>query len=208
MAKFSKSSAADVPFISKRKTQNDFWCLDPVWSPGCLNPRVESNDVKVIFIFVPFNCSINIIVFNQTISSLIQQELKYVSTTCKTALTTSGKLSKNIQFQNTHFIFSVHSQHLKSSSSAFRTALSNLWILLVYIYPIPNVRGLKLAAMNVVSILKHDDQLTMLLLNKSIEILAIMNETRLDKQITDTEVDNDVGYQVLTAPKPKPVKEL
>ena len=62
--------------------------------------------------------------------------------------------------------------------------------------------------MNVVSILKHDDQLIMLLLNKSIEILAIMNETRLDKQITDTEVDNDVGYQVLTAPKPKPVKEL
>jgi len=123
-------------------------------------------------------------------------------------LTTSGKLSKNIKFQNTHFIFSVHSQHLKSSSSAFRTALSNLWLLIVYIYPIPNVRGLKLAAMNVVSILKHDDQLTMLLLNKSIEILAIMNETRLDKQITDTEVDNDVGYQVLTAPKPKPVKEL
>ena len=62
--------------------------------------------------------------------------------------------------------------------------------------------------MNVVSILKHDDQLTMLLLNKSIDILAIMNETRLDKQITDTEVDNDVGYLVLTAPKPRPVKEL
>ena len=62
--------------------------------------------------------------------------------------------------------------------------------------------------MNVVSILKHDDQLTMLLLNKSIDILAIMNETRLDKQITDTEVDNDVTYLVLTAPKPRPVKEL
>ena len=146
--------------------------------------------------------------FYQKISSLIQQELKYISTTCKTALTTSGKLSKNIQFQNTHFIFSVHSQHVKSSSSAFRPALSNLWLLLVYIYPIPNVRGLKLAAINVVSILKHDDQLTMLLLNKSIEILAIMNETRLDKQIMDTEVDNDVGYLVLTAPKPRPVKEL
>ena len=49
-------------------------------------------------------------------------------------MTTSGKISKNIQFQNTHAgftIFSVHSQHLKSSSSAFRPALSNVWLLLV-----------------------------------------------------------------------------
>ena len=39
-----------------------------------------------------------------------------------------------VQFQNAHAgftIFSVHSQHLKSSSSAFRPALSNLWLLLV-----------------------------------------------------------------------------
>ena len=50
-------------------------------------------------------------------------------------MTTSGKISKNNQFQNTQAgftIFSVHSQHLKSSSSAFRPALSNLWLLLVY----------------------------------------------------------------------------
>lgn len=32
-----------------------------------------------------------------------------------------------------------------------------------------------------------------------------MNETRLDKQIMDSEVDND-GYFVLAAPKPRPVK--
>ena len=116
-------------------------------------------------------------------------------------MTTSGKLSKNIKFQNIHFIFSVHSQHLKSSSSAFRTALSNLWLLIVYIYPIPNVRGLKLAAINcnVVSILKHDGHLTMLLLNKSIEILANMNETRLDKQIMGSEVDNDGRTQTKTS---------
>ena len=72
--------------------------------------------------------------FYQKISSLIQQQLKYISTACKTAITTLGKISKNIQFQNTHAgftIFSVHSQHLKSSSSAFRPALSNLWLLLV-----------------------------------------------------------------------------
>ena len=32
-----------------------FWRLDPVWSPGCLNPPVESDDVKLIFIFVLLN---------------------------------------------------------------------------------------------------------------------------------------------------------
>ena len=109
-----------------------FWRLDPVWSPGCLNPRIESNDLKLIFIFV---LSINIIAFYQIISSLLQQQLKYISTTCKTDMKTSGKISKNIQFQNTHAgftIFSEHSRHLKSSSSAFRPALSNLWLLLVY----------------------------------------------------------------------------
>ena len=37
------------------KRKMTFWRLDPVWSPGFLNPRVESNDVKLIFIFVFFN---------------------------------------------------------------------------------------------------------------------------------------------------------
>ena len=82
--------------------------------------------------------------FYQKISSFIQQQLKYISTTCQTAVTTSGKISKNNQFQNTHAgftIFSVHSQHLKSSSSAFRPALSNLWLLLV-IYPFQRMNNL------------------------------------------------------------------
>ena len=30
-----------------------FWRLDPVWSPGCLNPRVESNDGIVLPKFDP-----------------------------------------------------------------------------------------------------------------------------------------------------------
>ena len=41
-----------------------------------------------------------------------------------------------MQSQNTNAgitIFSVQFQHLKSSLSAFRPALSNLWLLLVYI---------------------------------------------------------------------------
>ena len=40
--------------------------------------------------------------FYQKIWSFIQRQLKYISTTCKTAMTTSGKISKNMQFQNTH----------------------------------------------------------------------------------------------------------
>ena len=112
-----------------------FWRLDPLWSPGCPNPRVESNDVKLIFIFVLFNKYYCVLSKNFVTYSTATQI--YISTTCKTAMTTSGKISKNIQFQNTHggfTIFSVHSQHLKSSSSAFRPALSNLWLLLVLLH--------------------------------------------------------------------------
>ena len=130
MAKFSKSSTADAQVISK---QMIFWRLDQLWSLGFPNPRVESNDVKLIFIFVPFNKYYCVLSKNFVTYSTGTQI--YISTTCKTAMTTSGKISKNIQFQNTHAgftIFSVHSQHLKSSSSAFRPALSNLWLLLVY----------------------------------------------------------------------------
>ena len=53
-----------------------FWRLDPLWSPGCPNPRVESNDVKLIFIFVLFNKYYCVL---SKISSLIQQQLKYTS---------------------------------------------------------------------------------------------------------------------------------
>lgn len=52
-------------------------------------------------------------------------------------------------------------------------------------YPIPKVRGFKLASTNDVSILKHHDELCMLLLNKSI-----------DKQIGNDEVDIN-GNQII-----------
>ena len=113
-----------------------FWRLDAPWSPGCPNPRVGSNDVKLIFIFVLFNKYYCVLSKNFVTYSTATPN---ISTTCKTAMTTSGKISKNIQFQNTHAGFtlsSVHSQHLKSSSSAFRPAFSNLWLLLVYKYNI------------------------------------------------------------------------
>ena len=124
-----------MPNLSQSVKGKMIFCrLDPLWSRGCPNPRVESNDVKLIFIFVLFNKYYCVLSKNFVTYSTATQI--YISTTCKTAMTTSGKISKNIQFQNTHAgftIFSVHSQHLKSSSSAFRLALSNLWLLLVII---------------------------------------------------------------------------
>ena len=127
-----------------------FCRLDPLWSCGCPNPRVESNDVRLIFIFVLFNKYYCVLSKNFVTYSTATQI--YISTTCKTAMTTSGKISKNIQFQNTHAgftMFSVHSQHLKSSSSAFRPALSNLWLLLVIIiFCGIQLMGLQLIMMN------------------------------------------------------------
>ena len=35
------------------KGKMTFWRLDQVWSPGCLNPRVESNDGTVLLKFDP-----------------------------------------------------------------------------------------------------------------------------------------------------------
>ena len=49
------------------------------------------------------------------------------------------------------------------------------------------------------SIPKHHDDLSMLLLNKSIDILAV-NETRLDAQIEDSEVDVN-GYHIIRRDK-------
>ena len=66
-----------------------------------------------------------------------------------------------MQFQNTHAgmtIFSVHSQHLKSSSSAFRPALSNLWLPLVSKSNKPDAfyaRGRRLKAKSFGYILLH-----------------------------------------------------
>ena len=46
------------------------------------------------------------------------------------------------------------------------------------------MRGFKLASLNVTSIIKHIDELRVLLVDHSIDVLAI-NETRLDSTIND-----------------------
>ena len=88
------------PIYLSVKGKMIFCRLDPLWSRGCPNPRVESNDVKLIFIFVLFNKYYCVISKNFVTYSTATQI--YISATCKTAMTTSGKISKNIQFQNTH----------------------------------------------------------------------------------------------------------
>ena len=67
-----------------------FWHLDPLWSPGCPNPRVESNDAKPIFIFVLFNKYYCVLSKNFVTYSTATQI--YISTTSKTAMKTSGKI--------------------------------------------------------------------------------------------------------------------
>ena len=65
---------------------------------------------------------------------------------------------KNVQFQNTYAgitIFSVHSQHLKSSSSAFRPALSNLWLPLVIVQKIEFVTGSRIQLNRLLDVTRH-----------------------------------------------------
>ena len=127
-----------IPFIPVGRTKECQECAHILLQVGYSAVRFKNvpltTESKISLRSRSCSPAINIIVFYQKISSFIQQQLKYISTTCQTAMTTSGKIYKNNQFQNTHAgftIFSVHSQHLKSSSSAFRPALSKLWLLLV-----------------------------------------------------------------------------
>ena len=57
-----------------------------------------------------------------------------------------------------------------------------------------NLRGFKLAHLNIASIPKHIDQLKVLLLNKPVDIFSI-SETRLDDAISSEEI-NIPGYEI------------
>ena len=60
---------------------------------------------------------------------------------------------------------------------------------------IPKGRGFKTASLNITSVLKHIDELRILLDDQYIDILAI-KETKLDGSISDQEV-KVVGYDVI-----------
>ena len=61
----------------------------------------------------------------------------------------------------------------------------------------PKTRGFRMAMFNVASLVKHLDELRLMLLDKKLDVLAI-NETRLDSTISDGLVSID-GYNVLRA---------
>ena len=112
-----------------------FCRLDPLWSPGCPNPRVESNDVKLIFIFVLFNkyyCVLSKNLVTYSTATQIYTSLLHV----KQLWQLQAKYPKTSNFK-IHMLVLLSSlcipKHLKSCSSAFRPALSNLWLLLVII---------------------------------------------------------------------------
>ena len=60
---------------------------------------------------------------------------------------------------------------------------------------LPNKRGFKLAFLNITSLIKHLDELRVLLVDSPVDVLAI-NETRLDSNITDNEVHIS-GYEIV-----------
>jgi hypothetical protein len=57
-------------------------------------------------------------------------------------------------------------------------------------YLVPNVRGLKIASLNINSLLKHMDQLSMV--KQLVDILAI-NETKLDSDVPQDVISRE-GY--------------
>ena len=74
----------------------------------------------------------------------------------------------------------------KNMSSDFLGTLSS----------IPNGRGFKMAFLNKVSSLKKLDEINFSMTNKLINLIAFINETRLDPNITDNMISLD-GYDVI-----------
>ena len=66
----------------------------------------------------------------------------------------------------------------------------------VHIDPIvPRTRGFKLACLNITSLVKHIDELRVLMIDQTPDILAI-NETRLDSTISDSIIKLE-GYDIV-----------
>ena len=59
---------------------------------------------------------------------------------------------------------------------------------------LPNKQGFKLAFLNITSLIKHLDELRVLLVNSPVDVA--INETRLDSNITDNEVHIS-GYEIV-----------
>ena len=91
-------------------------------------------------------------------------------------------------------------------SSNFLTHIDSIWISDAleaqcesvgdFISPIlPSVRGFKLANLNVTSLVKHIDELRILLADTPVDVLSI-NETRLDDSVKDSDVYIP-GYEII-----------
>ena len=92
-------------------------------------------------------------------------------------------------------------------SSNFLTHIDNIWISSAcevqcesriddFISPIlPSSRGFKLANLNVASLVKHIDELRILLADTPVDVLSI-NETRLDDSVKDSDVYIP-GYEII-----------
>ena len=60
---------------------------------------------------------------------------------------------------------------------------------------IKNLRGLKMASLNINSLLRHVDELRLMLPNSKIDVFTV-NESKIDSSITDNEISIP-GYNML-----------
>ena len=60
---------------------------------------------------------------------------------------------------------------------------------------IKTLKGFKIAALNIASLVRHIDELKMVMSSQTLDILAI-NETRLDSTIPDKDI-SIIGYNVI-----------
>ena len=63
------------------------------------------------------------------------------------------------------------------------------------LHKIKNLRGFKIASLNINSLLRHVDELRLMLTNSKIDVFAV-NESKIDSSITDNEISIP-GYNMI-----------
>ena len=65
----------------------------------------------------------------------------------------------------------------------------------ICLHDIKNLKGFKIASLNINSLLRHIDELRMTITNLEVDVLTI-NETKIDNYVTDSEIEIP-GYNVI-----------
>ena len=73
----------------------------------------------------------------------------------------------------------------------------------IHCMPLPKSKGLKIASLNVNSLLKHIDEIRLLLEKYTFDILAI-NESKIDNSVPDNEI-HVIGYDLIRSDRNRAV---